>query len=82
MTDMISKADLEHGAYYEGRCRHATVARWDANAERFRHWRTKFMDTYLEYIRHPEDDQVCDVFVPRLKIAPPERAIPLEEPHG
>lgn len=77
---MIGKAALVHGAYYAGICRHATVARWDASREQFRHWRTKFAATYLQYIRHPDDDTVFDVFIPHRQLEAAEREIPLE-PH-
>lgn len=79
----IPKRDLIHGAYYQGRCRNATVARWDGFKQRFYHWRTKFGSTYIEAIRHPEDEQVFDVFYPLKELPPSEytiRTIPLEEP--
>jgi hypothetical protein len=79
---MIARADLQHGAYYEGRCRNATVARWDGTREKFRHWRTKFSSTYLEYICHPDDNNWADVFVPAALLPDDEFDIPLEEPNG
>ncbi len=77
-TPKIAKADLEHGAYYAGRCRNATEARWDANRQRFVHWRTKFGHKYLEEICHPEDDKRFDVFVVEKKIDIIAEDIPLE----
>lgn len=77
--NMIKRADLVHGAYYRGQCRNATVARWDATRGRFRHWRTKFLNPFLEYIKHPEDEKDFDVFVPAELIEAPENAIPLED---
>jgi hypothetical protein len=77
-TPKIAKADLEHGAYYRGRCRNASEARWDANKQCFVHWRTKFGSTFKEEIRHPEDDKHFDVFVVNEKIDKPEREIPLD----
>jgi hypothetical protein len=59
----IAKADLVHGEYYRGRCRNAQIARWNAERERFVHWRTKWGQTYTEEICHPEDEQHFDVFV-------------------
>lgn len=73
----IPKADLVHGAYYHGRCRNATVARWDHTLGKFRHWRTKFNNTYLEYIKHPEDDLVYDVFLPTCPLEDDEIALPI-----
>jgi hypothetical protein len=61
---MIAKADLLHGVYYTGTCRNATVARWNAEDQRFYHWRTKFADRFVETIRHPDDEAQFDVFVP------------------
>lgn len=74
----IAKADLVHGAYYKGRCRNATEARWNAEKEYFVHWRTKFGFTYTEEIKHPEDEHYYDVFVVEEKIEVPTREIPLE----
>ena len=62
-TPKIKKAALVHGVYYRGRCRNATIARWDGQAEHFVHWRTKFNFRYLEAIKCPEDDDRFDVFV-------------------
>lgn len=76
---MIAKADLEHGAYYEGYCRNASVARWDAGKECFAHWRLKFGQNFVEEIKHPEDDDRYDVFVPDRKVDPAaETEIPLK----
>lgn len=59
---MIPKAQLRVGAYYVGACRNASVARWTGTE--FRHWRRKFGIDFIETIRHPEDDQTFDCFVP------------------
>lgn len=77
---IIAKADLVDGAHYEGRCRNATVARWNGTREVFVHWRTKFGQTFLETIRHPGDEEHFDVFVPirRLDDADVENPIPFE----
>jgi hypothetical protein len=74
----IAVADLKHGAYYEGRCRNATVARWNADRQVFVHWRTKFNETFLEEIKHPEHDKHFDVFVVEKEIPEPAAAIPLK----
>ena len=76
-TPKIAKADLEHGAYYVGRCRNASEARWDANKNRFVHWRTKFGHKYLEEICHPEDNKHFDVFVVEKKTEIIAEDIPL-----
>lgn len=59
---MIPKRDLKAGDYYIGRCRNANVARWDG--EQFHHWRQKFGRLFVETIKHPDDEQAFDVFVP------------------
>lgn len=62
LPNMIKKCDLKHGAYYEGRCRNASIARWDAENGYFIHWRTKFNDTFLEAIPHYDDAPVWQDF--------------------
>lgn len=78
-TPKVAKADLEHGAYYAGRCRNASVARWDANRGLFLHWRTKFGERFLEEIKCPEDDIIFDVFVTEHKLDTVTEEIPLRE---
>ena len=73
---IIPKKDLRHGAYYLGKCRNATVARWHAEKERFYHWRTKFGQDFIEEIKHREDDDHFDVFDAFVEIRNPEREIP------
>ena len=72
----IPKSKLAHGAYYYGRCRNATIARWNADVQRFVYWRTKFGESFVEEICHPEDDKVFDVFVVEKEIDPPVKKIP------
>lgn len=76
-TPKIAKADLIDGAYYKGRCRNATEARWNAGIQKFVHWRTKFGHAFLEEICHPEDEQRYDVFVVEGKIETPTKEIPI-----
>jgi len=78
-TPKIEKADLVHGAYYYGRCRNASIARWNAETERFVYWRNKFGHVFVEEICHPEDDKVFDVFVVEKEIDPPVKKIPFLE---
>lgn len=78
-TPVIPKVNLEHGAYYQGRCRNSSVARWNADKQVFVYWRTKFNHTYTEEIKCPEDDIMFDVFVAESKIDKPEREIPFKE---
>jgi uncharacterized protein (DUF433 family) len=54
---ILSKEKLVHGAYYKGRCRNATVARWNADEQCFYHWREKFGGIYIETIKYPTDEQ-------------------------
>jgi hypothetical protein len=73
---MIPKSDLEIGAYYEGDCRNASVARW--NGSHFIYRRVKFGDAFFEEINHPEDDDGFDLFVPRNKIYDCDGAVCLD----
>lgn len=73
---MIPKAQLEVGAYYKGKCRNASVARW--NGEKFIYQRTKFTMVYFDDIDHPEDDRGFDLFKPYDKIYDHDVEIPLE----
>lgn len=59
---IIPKAELKVGAYYEGICRNASVARWDG--ERFRYWREKFGMQLLSSLPHEEDQAGFDYFQP------------------
>jgi hypothetical protein len=61
---MIDKANLQDGAYYRGKCRNATIARWDGTLQKFFHWRIKFGHRFIEEIRHPDDEAHFDVFAP------------------
>ena len=73
----IAKADLVHGEYYRGRCRNATIARWNAETQRFVHWRHKCGFVYTEEICHPDDEQYFDVFVVEA-LCEPEKEIPFD----
>ena len=76
-TPIIPKDQLIKGTYYSGRCRNATVARW--NGEKFIHWRTKFGEKFLEEISCPEDDDQFDVFVANKVVDWGVEEIPLKE---
>jgi len=77
-TPKIPKCELIHGAYYTGRCRNATVARWNANEQVFYHWRTKFTMKFIEEINCPEDETQYDVFVAESVCDEPEEVIPFK----
>jgi uncharacterized protein (DUF433 family) len=53
---IMPRDQLQHGHYYKGRCRHATVARWNADDRCFYHWREKFGRIYIEDIKYPTDE--------------------------
>lgn len=53
---ILERERLIHGRYYKGRCRNATVARWNAEAGCFFHWREKFGRIFIETIRYPTDE--------------------------
>lgn len=75
---MIEKKDLINGAYYEGECRNADVARWNGKKEVFVYLRTKFNETFPEEIKHPDDENHYDVFIARKLIKNPKTEIPME----
>lgn len=64
---IVPKHLLEDGAYYVGKCRNASWARWNKDKDCFVHWRTKFKQRFLETIKHPDDDFTHDVFYPYYK---------------
>lgn len=58
----IPKSELRNGITYKGNCRNTDEAIWDVDA--FIYTRYKFGTTYLDTIKHYEDDDGYDVFVP------------------
>lgn len=64
----IPKKDLKDGHLYQGSCRNASEALWNAEKQCFIYWRTKFGSTYQEEINHFEDDDGYDLFVPIKEI--------------
>jgi len=69
---------LVDGAYYVGRCRNASVARWCAARGSFFHWREKFSRIYVEEIKHPVDELVYDVFRVVRERTDPKFEIPFD----
>jgi hypothetical protein len=78
-TPKIRKEELEHGAYYIGRCRNASIARWNALDGLFRYHRYKFGKTFVDEIYCPEDEVIYDAFVTERLADPDEigKEIPL-----
>lgn len=76
---LLTKDQLEDGAYYVGRCRNASVARWNAEEGQFYHWREKFGRVYIETIKHPIDEEQFDVFRPIYKLSSAPFAIPFDD---
>lgn len=64
---MIAKKDLVVGAYYVGRCRNTYVAKW-TDDNQFIYMRYKLGFYLIETIKHPEDDNGFDLFVPMRKV--------------
>ena len=60
----IPKKDLVDGQYYAGDHRNATIARWDANQNKFIYMRTKWNATFEDDCNHFEDDDGYALFVP------------------
>lgn len=65
---MIAKDCLVDGAMYEGYCRNADKARWDANRGVFVIQRTKFGSTFEEDVDYPSDAADWDVFCPVKRV--------------
>ena len=59
---IIRKKDLIKNRYYKGDCRNANVALW--NGYEFLYNRYKFGSTFIEDIKHLEDDNGYDLFIP------------------
>ena len=76
---VLPKSQLQHGHYYIGRCRNASVARWNANQQCFYHWREKFQRIYIKKIKHPIDEQEFDVFRVLAELAEPKFEIPFRK---
>lgn len=66
LKSCVAKKDLVDGGYYIGHCRNATIARWNKELNLFFYVREKFGDSFVESIRHPEDEDGCDLFWPRI----------------
>ena len=78
---ILPKDRLVHGGYYKGRCRNASIARWNAIEQCFYHWREKFGHIYIETIRHPTDEEELwwDVFDVVEEIPNPKFEIPFDQ---
>jgi hypothetical protein len=81
---ILPKNQLRHGAFYKGRCRNATVTRWNADENRFHHWREKFGRIYIETIRYPTDEEEAwwDVFDVVEELPNPKFDIPFDHEAG
>ncbi len=77
---ILPKDQLRHGAYYKGRCRNATIARWHADEQCFYHWREKFGRIYIETIKYPTDQSEpwWDVFDVVEELPNPKFDIPFD----
>jgi hypothetical protein len=79
METYLPKQELKDGSYYEGHCRNATVALWDAKGGVFWYMRTKFRLRFSESINHPENDDGHDLFYPVKEVIPKEQEMVLLE---
>ena len=77
---ILLKDRLVHGRYYKGRCRNATVARWNSEKQKFFHWREKMGRIYIETIKYPTDEKEpwWDVFDVVEELPDPKFEIPLD----
>lgn len=64
---LIPKKNLIDGKVYIGHCRNAYEATWNADQQEFIYKRHKFGTIYNESIKHPEDDNGFDIFVPVME---------------
>jgi hypothetical protein len=78
---MIPFEELEHGAYYLGSCRNASVARWNAETKKFVYMREKFYEVYPEEIGYwvtaKPGEHRFDEYKPYYKTENPPFEIPL-----
>uniref|UniRef100_UPI004049BFDF hypothetical protein n=1 Tax=Fulvivirga sp. TaxID=1931237 RepID=UPI004049BFDF len=72
---MLCKSELIDQQYYLGSCRNAMVAKWEAKENFFMYMRIKFSNIFPEGIRHPEDDNGYDLFLPFNLVIPRENEI-------
>jgi hypothetical protein len=79
----LPRSELRGGAYYKGRCRNATVARWNDDEQCFYHWREKFGNIFIETIKYPtdEDEPWWDVFFVAEELEATKFEIPFD-PHA
>ncbi len=77
---ILPKDQLKHGLYYKGRCRNATIARWNAEENVFYHWRKKFDRIYIQTIKYPtdEDEPWWDIFFVVEDLPNPKFEIPFD----
>jgi len=61
---VIPKAGLIDGMLYRGECRNADKAVWRADKNRWEYERTKFGETFTDFVEALEDGQGFDVFLP------------------
>lgn len=67
---IIPKERLVDENYYAGLCRNARIARWNASAGHFTHWRNKFGRVFLEDIDYFTPDGQWDEFIPVIDLGP------------
>jgi hypothetical protein len=73
----VLAAPFVHGAYYRGSCRNASIARYNAETDKFVYMRGKFGCVYPEDIRHAGCDDGFDLFEPFAIVENPPFEIPL-----
>ncbi len=75
----IPLSELVDGAQYIGHCRNACVAVWHADRQEFAYDRQKFGQSYVEYIKPPELDNVYDVFYAQAAMSVDGSLVPLDD---
>lgn len=77
---MIRKEDLVVGKYYEGKCRNASVARWNGSEFEYNRW--KWKSRYKDKVSYPSDEDYFDVFIPWAVAAPSDAEVIDKEIYG
>lgn len=73
-AQIIFKESLKKDKFYYGRCRNASIAKW--NGQQFIYIRQKFNNRFKENINHFEDDNGFDLFIPLFEISEEDIKIP------
>lgn len=77
LQGFIPLPKLEHGKFYQGNCRNASWAYFDAGTQEFYYIRSKFGSRFVESIRPIEKDDGFDLFIPFGEYQPSDEELSL-----